>query len=269
MTAPTKILLDTGPSERGWHRLERFLTCPLKYYWATTGERPRPGVPLVRGSIGHVGLAHMYARMRARDAGDQADFDRYYQPSVAMNMVAQKFDAGRMMPGLLKLLLDYSQHYRTETFKVLEVEKGFETSFEGHRYTARADLVVKGADGRVWIYDHKITGRVETKTLRRYALSGQFFGLHHLGQRAYGRDFGGVKLNILGMDGKFVRSDLEPAPFLLAAFPKVVAAAEARIASLAGQPLAVWAAQAVPSEISCYVPYGECEHFEACRWGHR
>src|SRR5690348_7528301 len=107
---PGKILINTGPSERGWHRLESYLRCPQLYAWgygrggrveeqgAAFADRFPASNPLVRGSIGHAGLAHVYARLKAVQEG--RDPDDYYLPTKAMELVAATFGerGARMLP---------------------------------------------------------------------------------------------------------------------------------------------------------------------------
>ena len=113
----SKILLDTGPSTRGFHRLEAHFRCPrlyaLGYGQAGAGgalarksrEQFPPAAPLVRGSIGHAGLAHLYIRqLHAQNGGNP---DRYYKPTEAMALVADSFgDLGlEMLPVATKVVL--------------------------------------------------------------------------------------------------------------------------------------------------------------------
>jgi hypothetical protein len=266
-------LLDTGPSERGWHRLERFLTCALRFYWRDVAkvEMP-PGDALVRGSIGHVGLAHWYAQEALRRRGQSDEADTFYSPHEAMARVAAKFgDTGEeMLPIALRAVDRYTSTWGTDfdRWTVIGIEKGLRTEFgEGALYTARADLIVRDANGKVWIVDHKFVGRIEDKVFQRYAMSGQFLGLHHLGVRTFGNTFGGLLINAVGCnDGQMIRRSPEPAPWALARFPRLVVDTERRISELQGLgdvnawPMAV-------SETSCFTPYGKCDHFNRCRWG--
>ena len=48
----TKKLLNAGPSEAGWHRLQTVLRCPRLYALGTDWDKPA----LVKGSLVHIGL---------------------------------------------------------------------------------------------------------------------------------------------------------------------------------------------------------------------
>jgi hypothetical protein len=270
-----KILINAGPSERGWHRLEAVLRCPQLYAWGygrkaaeSEGSRFPPTFPLVRGSIGHVGLAHLYERLRRVQIGE--GYSDLYSPSEAMRLVADSFGSiGEEGHGpAARAVKKYAQRYGSEPFTIVGVEEPIETVFLGWRYTARADLIFRDRAGRVWIMDHKFVGKIESKVYRRYLLSGQFLGLAHLGSRLYGTDFGGIRVNLIGCaDGKFERFTPEPAPWMLQKFPDVVREAEERIAYVErclveGRPI-----PASPSEHTCMGSYGECPAFEFCRWG--
>lgn len=274
----TKILIDAGPSPHGFHGVEPFLRCPTAYRWKRDAKlraaalgpahvADPPADPLVRGSIGHVGLAHHYARQAAVARG--LDPEAFHDPVAAMTLLAERFGASgaRLLPVAVAAVERHVRQYLVESFEVVAVERLLETDFEGFPYTARADLVVRNAAGRVVIYDHKFVGRIDDAVFRRYALSGQFLGLATLGARHFGPDFGGVMLNVVECNGtRLVRRQVEPAPYALQRYPRVIADAKRRIRDLeeAGSaeawPMAV-------SETTCMTNYGPCEWFERCRWG--
>lgn len=285
MNAP--ILIDTGPSPRGWHRLEAFLTCPMRYYWnrelrlaaeaapdAPIGEKADP---LVRGTLGHVLMAHHYARAVAVQRGK--DPEAFYPPTEAAAIVARSYgDQGeRLLPDALRGFDAHRKTYAVERFEVIGIEKLLETHFAGSGapdprgwwYTARADMIVRMLDtGKVRIVDHKYVGRIgDDSVFRRYTLSGQFLGLFHLGLRTFGADFEGVMLNVVACDAsnRCVRRMVETAPWPLQRFPDLVAQTELRIRDLEDRPVTSW--PMAVSEIACFTPYGICNHFERCRWG--
>lgn len=229
-----------------------------------------PGPPLVRGSIGHVGLAHLYARQRATQRGE--DPERYYKPLAAMDLTAGTFgDLGaEMLPIASRAVRAYVQQHYNERWEILNVEEQEETSFSGHRYTARIDVEWRDRAGKVWFTDHKFVGRIESKVLRRYVLSGQFLGATWLGVRKHGANFGGVQLNLIGCNTiGFLRHVPEPAPWMLERFPGVVQLAEEGIAEVERRIREGLTIPASPSEHTCYGSYGECPAFELCRWGPR
>jgi hypothetical protein len=264
-----RILINTGPSPRGWHRIESFLRCPTLYWWKYHRGCGEVSEALVRGSIGHAGLAHFYARLRARQQGQP--IDAYYNVPDAMRLVGDTFgDLGRsLVPKVIPVVEQYVNRYATTDvrLRVLGVEDLLETKFHGFRYTARADLVVEDEQGRVWIYDHKFVGRIEDKVFKRYAMCGQFFGLHYLGVARYAERFGGVLVNAVGMDRRVGRTALDAAPWALQRFPNVVANTERQIAAMTDVPIESW--PMALSEVVCITPYGPCPHFDACRWGTR
>lgn len=284
----SKILIDTGPSSRGWHRLEAYLRCPRLFAlgYGRSGEsaemmaanqiRFPPTYPLVRGTIGHVGLAHLYARLKASQEG--ADPNAYYRPFEAMGLMV-----GRGLPhwgemgvkaerSLRPLLAKYLASYASDSKKsIVGVEMLLEMEFDSYLYTARADLVYRDRDGKVWIMDHKITGRIESKSLSRYTLSGQFLGLTHLGFARWGDEFGGVIVNLLGeKDQRFLRDVIPPAPWALAEFPRLVVRTEEDIKRCENMLHSdAWGMRYPPtfSEFTCMTPYGRCAAWEMCRWG--
>lgn len=162
-----RILIDTGPSPRGWHRVESFLTCPMRYYWRRVAKvEMEPTFPLVRGTLGHVMLAHHYAQAVSRVRG--LDPAKFYSPLEASEIIAQRYGAlgVEARQHAYRGFTRHCQVYATESFEVIGIEKLLDTHFEGFLYTARADLVVRASTGKVWIYDHKfcLAGRTEIET---------------------------------------------------------------------------------------------------------
>lgn len=275
----TPILIDPGPSARGWHRIETFLRCPQLFAWKyRTGNSGSGGsgksflddnkASLSLGSLVHVGLAHHYARLRETQNG--RDPNAYYPPVDAIHELSLRKDAPAELEARAKEVVDaHIGFYAAEDkrIKVLHVEEVFEATFEGHHYTARVDLVWESA-GKVYLIDHKTAGRIEARTARAYATTGQLLAYRWLGT-AYGDRFGGVLLNLMqvGDKIKFERPTLEPTPNLVAKFPKLVAYAEAQIAYLDAQELAPNEWPGIPTEHTCFTKYGPCPAREICRWG--
>lgn len=274
--AGSKILLNTGPSPRGAHRLEAALTCPQLYaYHYILGLDLGDRTPLVRGSLGHVGLAHFYSRLRAEQ--QHTDPEVFYTPHEAIDLVAPTFGTlGLELAPLVHRALDkYLANYAVERLHVEAVETIRETYFPAsfdtqwgrrHWVTARWDLVTKDPAGRYWIYDHKFVGKVEARTIARYTNSIQFLLLQHMGREAYGEKFGGVRMNLVGVsDGVAKRASPEPAPHLLGCLGEQVDDAEAVVARLTGRD--PWHWTKATSEKVCMTPYGACDGAASCQWG--
>ena len=275
------VLLDAGPSPRGSHRLSEVIACPQRFAWTYGDESvPRavqaaPSQAALRGSILHVGLAHLYAALRAQQGGPSVV--GFYTPRRAMRVYGVGEGASEDMQDACGLTLrQYAAHYTNESqrYEILEIEHLMETTVgtRAHRYTARADLIVRErATGLVRILDHKTSASVDYKASSRYVLSLQMLGLQHLGAERYGVNFGGILINQISMaaDGtpaRFTRFTPEPAPEALAQFPSTVSDAEERIASLraSGRSLDAWPrAMGDP----CVGPYGRCRFFERCQFG--
>jgi hypothetical protein len=301
-----KILIDTGPSRRGWHRLESAAHCAQLYalrYVARFDEIVlASGLPmdiaaphLVRGTLGHIGLAHYYARLGDMQHGK--DPERFYDPETAVDMKVsmmverreQGCDLARQLAGPVKAALRaYISNFAGERLQIRGVETVVEMLFEGHVMTQRFDLVFQDRGGRIWVMDHKFVGRANSHTMARYVLSGQFLEMHHQGLNAFGEKFGGVRVNLIGMgsikvqiggetvtDGEpdltkyeFRRASPEPAPHALTTFPATVAYWERQIEAWRREfGENVFAYPKAISELVCIGPYGKCPAWEACRWG--
>lgn len=280
-TGAQPILLDTGPSKAGAHRLQAVLTCPALYGFTKrfTGSAPTPAVssnrdPLVRGSMGHVALAHHYARLGCEQNGK--DSNTYYPPHAAIDLIAAKFGAqGEKFRDLIHTVYDrYAGFYAVERQRIVAVEYPVEVQIPDpgrpgvtHLFTQRWDLVTQDSAGRFWITDHKFVADVSPGTLQRYALSIQFVSMRWLGAKVFGSAFGGVLVSLVGVrePPSFLRKPPPPAPDAIARFPETLARAESLIASLA--PLDVWDYPRVYSETTCMTAYGPCPAFDLCCYG--
>lgn len=137
-------------------------------------------------------------------------------------------------------------------------------------FTQRVDLIVRErATGLIFYDDHKSTARIDAKVRKRYTLSGQFLALQHFGNLRHGKDFGGVRANLVGLNpAAWERMPIERAPFRLARFPRDVVHAARLARSLRetyGSDPAEWPGS--PSEMTCFHAYGPCEYREVCRFG--
>ena len=266
-------LLDAGPSERGWHRLESAIRCLRLYaYEQIAGIRFPISPPLVNGSLLHIGLAHLYRRRQATQNGE--DPSQWFEPHEAVKELSRRnahesplWEAG--VDVVLPALGAYEARWRGEDWKVLAVEEQLRAHVgEGkHLYTQRPDLIVESAQGRVFIIDHKSCYRITSKTLRQHILDGQFLGYQLFGHQLYGPRFGGVVVNrvMLSAPYGFDRTSVEPAPKALGDFTSLISTTEERIANCKDKepddyPPAF-------SNQTCWGKYGQCHAYEICRFG--
>ena len=302
ISPPTaKILLDTGPSKAGAHRLQKALLCPALYA-LTTPRRSAPSGPrlvlaagdgapdpvttthrvvveedcgpLVRGSIGHAALAHHYAALGSTQVGRP---NVYYSPHEAIDLVADKFGAmGEKYRDLIHRVYDsYAMFYTVERHAIVAVEYAVEVhipdptrSGVAHLFTQRWDLVTKNDAGRYFITDHKFVAKIESKTVDRYALSLQFISMAWLGAKIFGSAFGGIVLNLVGVSGppfSYLRRPPPAVPDAVSRFPWTLARAEGVIASL--KDTDPYDAPRNYSETTCVTAYGKCPCWEVCSWG--
>lgn len=269
-----KKLINTGPSERGAHRLELALKCPALYAFTKlvkhddtlTGREP-----LVRGSMGHAGFAHHYARLWCEQ--NNRDPEEFYVPHEAVDLVGAEMGATKTLRGVVHDTLDaYLAFHAVERVKPVAVEEPVRIMVprpDGtgeHLFTQRWDLAVEDSASKVWVWDHKFVAKVEQKTVQRYALSIQFIGMVYCARRILGDRFGGVKLNLVGVNGGMRRENIPAAPDAERRFPATVAFAEDRIAMIEALS-SPWDAPRVYSEQVCMGPYGACPCYDLCRFG--
>ena len=279
----TGTLLNAGPSERGWHRIEGASRCLRLFAWRESGALTwKSSEPLIKGSLLHIGLAHVYARQRAEEQGEDPDY--YMLPEEAVRALAaieadQASTAHETalwrvsVPNIILAIRAYEARWRHCSWKVVMVEEELRAQipkWDGDGtflFTQRADLAVQDRDGKFWIVDHKSCYRIESKTLRQHILSGQFLGYQVFGRRLWGRDFGGVIVNRVKLSEPydFDRTTLEPAPSAIKHFAKNLALQEHMVGMFEGKPPIEW--PAVYSDQTCWGKYGKCDAFELCQWG--
>lgn len=193
-----KILINAGPSAAGWSSIEAAIRCERLFYFQRVYKReiapgdpaatePKPAAfPLVRGAIGHVGLAHEYARRNAKRFN--LDPESYYTRDEAMTISAESWGMKtQCVDGTTveEILEEHARPAVTDYFTYRDGERenlpvvGIECLDEmplpnGKVITQRMDLVTFD-NGRYYIYDHKClaagtmieteTGPVEISTL--------------------------------------------------------------------------------------------------------
>jgi hypothetical protein len=272
----SKILLNTGPSPAGWHPLERALRCPRLFAYGYLDLPMGRRHALVRGSLAHVGQAHFWRRLQAEQQGE--DPEKWYEPLEAIHLAGKELHADE---GLVNDMVRATDEYialtgKPRRSKVVMVEEVIEAKIAGHRYTARADLILEDSQGRKTWIDHKSSSSFGKRAASRYTLSGQIIGLQVLGAALWKDAFGGVKINLLGVAETPLKVELfsvEPAPAAYMNFAKVVDTAHRRIASVKaalgepGDPEKINEIPMVLSEQACVTPYGPCEAWAYCQFG--
>lgn len=118
------IYLNTGPSRVGWSMYGTANQCLQRFaYTYRLGFDPGfdPDATL-RGSLGHVGQAHHWARVRARQM--RRDPNRYMQPLDAMARYAQETPGGRAhIEEMQQCFLAYTSQHPEAPGDVLLVEE--------------------------------------------------------------------------------------------------------------------------------------------------
>lgn len=276
-------LLETGPSPRGWHRLQNMLECPQKWsYRYNLGMKPSiPAIALMKGSLMHLALAHHYMRKQDADNGIETE---WLDPFDAIDLKCQQepdfVDAKNVVQKGMEFYLDHWQ-FEDQRWKVLEVEKlayatiddPVELAEDGtpKRYllTGRFDMILENAAGDVYVVDHKTTSRLTKSHEQFYAMSGQLLGYEYMARKIFGDRLRGVMLNLvqLGTKNKCERLVIPPRPFLSSQFEQTVIDAERRIAQLDKSGRDALEYPKAMNELTCFTRYGACAFMDTCKYG--
>lgn len=273
-------IIFTGPSGRGWHRLQQAAECLQKYaYTYGTSPGKKDGIvdhdaemrrpALVKGSLMHLALAQHYARIYQVQQG--ADPEAFAAPEDAVCFLADAQGTPEYKDLICSIYKAYARRYADDVsrMKVLGVERLFEARVRGkYLFTGRLDLLYADEVGRTWVTDHKTTSRLTAAHKRYYAASGQLIGYPYLA-RQNGYDVAGMKLNLIQVseDPKFERITCPRGPHFEQHFEQTVEDIEESIARMqaSGRPLDEW--PKAMNELTCYHRYGACKFLDRCRWG--
>ena len=276
-------LLETGPSPRGWHRLQDMLECPQKWsYRHNLGMEPTiPATALMKGSLMHLALAHHYAIKKDRDAGIQTEWLDPFEAVLLKCQQEPEFTDVKNV--VLEAMEKYEAHWQVEdqNWRIIEIEQlayatitdPVEKTAEGENkvylLTGRFDMVMENQAGEVYVVDHKTTSRLSKSHEQFYAMSGQLIGYDYMARKIFGDRLKGVMLNFvqLGTANKFDRYVIPPRPNLTKQFEQTVMDAERRIAELDKSGRDALEYPKAMNELTCFTRYGACAYMDTCKYG--
>lgn len=274
-------IIYTGPSPRGWHRLQQAAECLQKYAWAYEAPKNEEGVgvksqALAKGSLIHLSLAQHYARMRAAQCENGSDVvDQWCAPEEAVHLISKLEKIDQYAAGAIDTYRAYQRYYDFEaerqTMKVISVEELLSATIGGkYLFTGRMDLVYEDLGGRVWVCDHKTSARLTAAHTQYYSISGQLIGYGYLARKKYGERYAGIKINLIqhGDSPKFERITLPRSPNLESKFERIVMDIEESIERMqaSGREYDNWP-KAI-NEMTCHGRYGACAFIDQCRNGY-
>ena len=273
-------IIFTGPSPRGWHRLQQAAECLQKYAYTygtcpdkkdgivdRDAEMKRPA--LVKGSLMHLALAQHYARIYQTQQGE--DPAAFVEPKDAVCFLADAQGTPQYKDLICFVYDEYAHRYADDhkRMKITGIERLFQHKVRGkHLLTGRIDLMYCDEADRNWVCDHKTTGRLTASHKKYYSASGQLIGYQYL-TRMNGYDIAGMKLNLIEVSEtpKFERITCPRGPHFEQQFEQTVEDIEESILRMqqVHRPLDEW--PKAMNELTCYHRYGACKFLDRCRWG--
>lgn len=160
-------IIYTGPSPRGWHRLQLAAECLQRYAWRyeapTKESKGAPSPALAKGSLIHLALAQHYAIMRAEQRaarGEPDDPADWCDPHSSVDLISKLEKTEKYAQVALEAYDAYARLYPYEqekqTMQIVAVEDLVSTKIRGkYLLTGRLDLAYRDLGGRMWVMDHK------------------------------------------------------------------------------------------------------------------
>lgn len=160
------LIIFTGPSSRGWHRLQVAAECLQKYAWNYEGPGGKIDIskrpPLITGSLIHLVLAQHYSRMKQEQLG--LNPEEYMDPVEAVRFLADAQGNSAYVDDVLETYEVYRKQFYSD-IRNMQIE-AVETLFEGfitsdkkpdkkYLLTGRIDLLYRDMGGQLWCCDHK------------------------------------------------------------------------------------------------------------------
>lgn len=278
-----KLLEEVGPSEYGSSRLKAAAKCLQLYAhrkYRTAGTDSRNVLTLGAGV--HYATAHHYLRMQQRQRGQDITWE---EPVRAVRRASVLGIIPAMAPEQLDLVERiYTKNWNPNQVRgpeVLAVEAVLPIEFgplncPGHpdhgkpiRYDSRLDLVT-ARDNKVFITDSKTASSPSRVTFDGYRIDWQFIMMAVLGIAHYGKNFGGIYVQILRTTEPY-DVQLEPihvSPHVLQRAPQRYVELAHTVARLELETLREertpfdW--PAAYGETTCVGRYGACDYYELC-----
>ena len=264
------LVLDPGPSPRGWHRLQLAAECLQKYAWSYETERregPKIRPALATGSLIHLLLAQHYARMKQEQEGRNPE--EYLEPLEAVQLVAEVKKTSRFVERVIPVYEAYRRSYDSDirTRIIREVENIYDGTVGPYRLTGRIDLIWEDLAGRLHATDHKSTGRLTARHRDYYTMSGQFQAYMHLVRQKHGH-LASFEINLIQhTNPELLRIKLPRSPILEQQFVSRVIDIERSIEGVKAEGRHIEEWPKAMSELTCFHRYGPCDHMNKCRFG--
>jgi len=136
--------------------------------------------------------------------------------------------------------------------------------------TRRLDMVTSDRSNRVYIWDHKHQAMVKLGTsVIGYSIDGGFSAFRIMGKQMYGKNFGGLALNLIQTQEpwRVARPTVPPTPHRDGHFAQMLWRAEHQMARLDLECPGFWDWPKAQSETTCVGRYGKCAALKLCSYG--
>lgn len=162
-----------------------FMNCRQKFAWQYLHRlSPRvPSIPLLVGSLVHNGLERLYANGRfeeqaERDIVEGACDKACMETSLDSKQSDRVWEQSAMVMGILKGYVKLYLKKDLAAWKVKEVEASFAYPLpNGWKARGKRDMVViRKADGKVGLVEHKTASRVDANYVSKLPLDAQIIG---------------------------------------------------------------------------------------------
>lgn len=131
----TQHLINSSKSSRGWSYYSNYFKCPRLWAYERIAHIDLGSAdPLLRGSMGHVGLAHFFARAGARQSNGFVygteritDPDFFYDPFTAMELWGKENGASKFLDQCIDTLEHWLATNSSSIDEVVGVEQEYKS----------------------------------------------------------------------------------------------------------------------------------------------
>lgn len=147
---------------------------------------------------------HACLETHYRDGDWRIGFNQYLaeynslfeEERLALDRGRRRTGVGTPLPDIIKRIIrSYFYYYKADGWTVHSVEQVFDVTFKGIRFKGRIDLIIKDAEGLLWLVDHKTGASIPQNPNTFHAMDPQLILYPWAAKRMWGLELNGIIYN--------------------------------------------------------------------------